>query len=187
MPSSRSRARSLLTIAARCSDIGERGGGPAGGRLRRRPSAVRCVQPVAGIAWCSGAGVTAPPRNLARGPRSSSARPGGDRSSSAPSILSRRSTQRIGPRAIPRIRCEFPGCYYTSGVLADFFTRLADAALGDGSRVPVDGWRAVSLPRWQRRDDAARLRGDGRGVTYESAVSRPLTRRVRSTETGTVS
>jgi uncharacterized protein len=67
---------------------------------------------------------------------------------------------------------EFPGCYYTSGVLADFFTRLAGAPLsvmevecrsmgGERCRFLVGSGETM-----QRVYEAM-----GEGVTYEAAVS----------------
>ena len=72
-------------------------------------------------------------------------------------------SERLG-RGRPGHPLDFPGCYYTSGVFADFFGRVAgEPRGGDGGRVPVHGRRALPLSRRQRRDDAARLRRDGRG------------------------
>ena len=72
----------------------------------------------------------------------------------------------------PRHPMDFPGCYYTSGVLADFFTRLAGEPLsvmevecrsmgGDRCRFLVGDGDTM-----QRVYEAM-----GQGVTYESAVT----------------
>jgi hypothetical protein len=66
---------------------------------------------------------------------------------------------------------DFPGCYYTSGVLADFFTRLAGEPLsvmevecrsmgGERCRFLVGSGETM-----QRVYEAM-----GQGVTYEAAV-----------------
>ena len=62
----------------------------------------------------------------------------------------------------PAFPLEFPGCYYTAGVLADFFGRIAgEATRRHGSRMSVDGRRPVSLSDRKRRNHAAHLRRHG--------------------------
>ena len=61
--------------------------------------------------------------------RNSFATPAGARSSSARSTPSRRSIRTDWAESDPAFPLEFPGCYYTAGVLADFFGRLAGEPL----------------------------------------------------------
>ena len=122
--------------------------------------------------WLASRGAPAPesspPRNLDRGPRSSFARPAGDPSSWAPLDSVATLDSADWAESDPAHPLEFPGLLLhvrRAGRLLHALGRRA--AVGDGSRMPVDGRRAVSLSRRQRRDDAACLRGDGRGCEYE--------------------
>ncbi len=110
----------------------------------------------------AGTGVARGGRFRSRARPSSSATPAGARSSSV--RLESVATVDSGDWAEgnPAFPLEFPGCYYTSGVMADFFGRLAGEPV---AVMEVEcrsmGGRSLPVPGRERRDAAARVRRDG--------------------------